>query len=300
MSGFVWPVRPESGRRPDDAGLPDDTWVLGRLPALLETGGVYVAICSHAVPQAHFEAPNDTAAIARVLTLGSPGALACDVTVEEAARVAGLPVVPLEGAALELFAVLAMVVRLSRAVTREAFESGAMMRFAWACAGFAWNRPWEHEITARLLEVRACIPGEPDDLTTLVLPPDTAMLGPGVGLVTHDVELAIGETDPSIVNVKGPVQMLIVFEPAPDDLRGLLRRAFETELFPLCLSLRGGKSRVFLSAREVRLLTGVLECVTELMHGAESAHADVDGMVVAIQEHPHGPLVARQPPAAKA
>lgn len=274
--------------------------MLGRLPALLQSGGVYVAICLHAVPQEHFEAASDAEAIARVLTLGPPGALACDVTLEEAARVAGLPVVPFEGPALEVFSVLAMVVRLSRTVTRDAFESGAMLRFAWACAGFAWAKPWEHEITARLLEVRASAGGEPDDVTTLVLPPESAMLGPGVGLITHDVELEVGDADPSLVNVKGPVQMLIVFEPAPEDLRGLLLRAFESPLFPLCISLRGGRSRVFLSAPEVRLLTGVLEGIADLMNGAESARADVDGLIVTVQEHRHAPLVSRHPPTAKA
>lgn len=270
--------------------------MLGRLPALVEGRGVYLAICTHAAPQAHFEAANDAEAIARILTLGPPGEIACDVTMEEAARVAGLAVVPFEGPALELFAILAMVVRLSRAVTRDAFESGAMMRFAWACVRFVWAKPWEHEISARLLEVRA-----EEDVTTLVLPPETATLGPGIGLLAHDVDFAMGRGDPAIVDVKGDVQMFIVFEPAPEDLRPLLHRAFATSLFPLTVSLRGGESRVLPTAKEIRLLTGVLECIDELLTSEDdSEESDVDGLLVSVQPHVHGALVTRHPPTAKA
>lgn len=280
------PARPKSGRRPDGTRHDDDHCVLARVPTA--DGDLYFVICEHVEVRAQFAADSDAEAIARVRA--HCALLACDTMMEGAAREAGLPVTPLTEPQLTLLAVLAVIPGITNTMTAAAIEKADVLRFAYACAGFAWAQVWRSDLLGRLFEVQAS--GETERLT-LVVQPDGCAPGPGFGLLEPGVELAASREGPG-VNAIGNGRLSLVCVQMPERLQPLLLRALGTELFPIGISYRRSPESAPLNVNEIRLLTGVLECIRDLTTGAESATVEVDRRRISVSRHPHDSLLAPQ------
>lgn len=284
----VRPVRPDSGRRPEDTGRPDELCVLARVPTV--EGNVYLAICEHVEVREQIFADSDAEAISRARESCAPATIACDTTMEEAARAAGIPVIPLSDGQLTLLAVFAVLPGIVRTMTPGALEECDLLRFLRACAGFAWAQAWRSDLVGRLFDVVVSGRGGSERLA-LVLQPDDGEPGPGFGLLEPEFELAADGATPGLVNAIGRGRLTLVCTVTPQRLHALLLRTLGTCLFPIGIPHRGDAAR--LDASDVRLLTGVLECIGALTTGAESANADVDGRRISVARHTHDALLER-------
>lgn len=284
----VRPVRPESGRRPDDVGLPGDPCVLCWVPAT--DGRLYFALAPHAYT-GPLLADSDAEAIALARERCGPFALACDTMMEDAARAAGVPITPLSEEQLTLLTVLAVIPAITETMTPTAVEGCDVMRYLFACAGFAWAQVWRTELVTRLYEVETSGRG-PRERFDLVIQPEGFDPGPGFGLLESGVELAIDATLPGVTNAIGNGRLTLVCTKSPERLRPLLTRALGTDLFPIGISYRHETAR--LNASEVCLLTGILECISDLTSGAESATVEIDRRRISIARHPHDALLVPQ------
>ena len=282
----VRPVRPDSGRRPDDAGLPDERIVLASVPA--RDGLLYFLLSPLFIADPLVPADSDAQAIALARVRCGSEPFSCDSSMEGAARAAGVPVTPLTEGELTWLVVFAVLPGVARTMTPAALDTCDLLRYAHACAGFAWAQVWRGELVGRLFEVTTSGRGKRERFT-LVIQPDGFDPGPGFGLLEPDVELAGDATMPGLTNAIGNGRLSLVCTKAAI-FAPLLVRALGTDVFPIGISYRSAAA-TRLDASEIRLLTGVLEGIADLTSGADSAVIDVDRTGVAIARHPHDAIL---------
>jgi hypothetical protein len=240
-----------------------------------------------------FEASTDAEAIASARERAGGGTIVCDEPLAAAAREAGLPVRPMTGVALELFANATLMVRLSPTLEEGCAFECPLLRFLEAGIEFMQRRAWDLPGVNGLFELRVRERGRPESISTLVVQRQNEKLdGPALGVVSREFALEVSGADDNLIRVDAPLQLLLVFVPAPKDLVELLLRAFKTDRVPI--AMRGATPRL-VGPAEIRLLTGVLECVNALASGRTDSRAKVGRISVEIRPHPHGTLLTRPP-----
>ncbi len=155
------------------------------------------------------------------------------------------------------------------------------MRYLRACARLVEVEPWSSPIARQMFEVAATGHG-PTTRHALVLQHDGPSYGPGFGLLDPDVSLRTTPEDVIEIHCKGALAVTLV--DVPPVARTAFEDAFGVTRFPLALSLRRSPDHAPLLLEEIQLLTGVMECILDLL-SEPRASSEVDGRTITVKPH---------------
>lgn len=281
---------PESGRGPGGGESSDDApCTFTRVPIAGE-GGLFVALSRCGCVRARAIATCPEEALETVLREGRGQIGACDESLPELALVArerGLPLAALTAAQRETRALLAMLPGILVMVTERAVREADLTRYLRACAQTMEVAPWTTPMARTMFEVKVTNRG-PATRYTLILQKDGGQYGPGFGLLHPDVSLRMNPEN--VVEVRGNAALIVALVDVPPVAVSAFEDAFGITQFPVALTLRCSPDPAPLVTEEIRLLTGVMECLFELSF-EERASSEVDGQTITVTPHPDDALL---------
>lgn len=288
--------RPESGRRPDDAGCHegDDALTLCRLAPPGVPNATYALLCEHGSRHAEFIAPDDARAITMAQAAVGSHRLVCEHSFGEAAKAAHVKLQKLGyGRHMETFSILALREALRPFIDPEETEPVDLFRFAMDAMFFASDVRWrEPEILAHeLYEITVRAGDSAARKLSLLVLGESSPHGPGITLMNHDVRIhTIRHND---LTIGGVTRMTVSYRRGPRWLQELASFGWSAELLPVPIS-KEVEGRLNLRAVDAKILTGAFECLHDLTeHGARrtAATAEVDGVRVDLAPHPDTALL---------
>ena len=286
---IVWTGRPKIGRRPDAAGLHDDSagCVFARVPGP-GPSSEYVALCQTGGVHATVRASDALDALARAKRKSDAPIVACEPALEKLALDAGLRVQLLTPVQFETLAFFALLPSIAARMTEATIETLDLMRFFRACQSVTRAAPWRTLGEGRLYEVSSSGRGAQERLSVVLC--ETGRYAPGFIVCDYDVSLEL--TRAGHVELDAEERYFVRVAEVPDYAHGAFRGAFGRKDFPVVGMARRCGEHGRLRLHEARLLTGIMECVAQLAEDKETATSTVDLCRVTLAPHRDEALLA--------